>query len=201
MKKIVIITLCLIAVGFAAYFVISGNNNQIVDNPEEADTQSLNESDSNSKESITKDEKNDVTLSSDGEIIENNENNGTNSIDVATKDKEDEELEDKSLEDKNEDVVESNNDKGSSKDDEFYDTSTRDPFAEEQHKSDVPLVLIDKDGNEMESETVHWDEESGRGTLDPNGYIPEGLPPGAVFVAEITPEEEARLREEFGVGD
>lgn len=201
MKKIVIITLCLIAVGFAAYFVISGNNNQIVDNPEEADTQSLNESDSNSKESITKDEKNDVTLSSDGEIIENNENNGTNSIDVATKDKEDEELEDKSLEDKNEDVVESNNDKGSSKDDEFYDTSTRDPFAEEQHKSDVPLILVDKDGNEMESETVHWDEESGRGTLDPNGYIPEGLPPGAVFVAEITPEEEARLREEFGVGD
>lgn len=201
MKKIVIITLCLIAVGFAAYFVISGNNNQIVDNPEEADTQSLNESDSNSKESITKDEKNDVTLSSDGEIIENNENNGTNSIDVATKDKEDEELEDKSLEDKNEDVVESNNDKGSSKDDEFYDTSTRDPFAEEQHKSDVPLILIDKDGNEMEPETVYWDEESGRGTLDPNGYIPEGLPPGAVFVAEITPEEEARLREEFGVGD
>lgn len=201
MKKIVIITLCLIAVGFAAYFVISGNNNQIVDNPEEADTQSLNESDSNSKESITKDEKNDVTLSSDGEIIENNENNGTNSIDVATKDKEDEELEDKSLEDKNEDVVESNNDEGSSKDDEFYDTSTRDPFAEEQHKSDVPLVLIDKDGNEMEPETVYWDEESGRGTLDPNGYIPEGLPPGAVFVAEITPEEEARLREEFGVGD
>ena len=201
MKKIVIITLCLIAVGFAAYFVMSGNKNQIVDNPEEADAQSLNESDSNSKESITKDENNDVTLSSDGEIIENNGNNGTNSIDVATKDKEDEELDDKSLEDKNEDVVESNNDKGSSKDDEFYDTSTRDPFAEEQHKSDVPLVLIDKDGNEMEPETVHWDEESGRGTLDPNGYIPEGLPPGAVFVAEITPEEEARLREEFGVGD
>ena len=201
MKKIVIITLCLIAVGFAAYFVMSGNNNQIVDNPEEVDIESLNESDSNSKESIAIDENNDVTLSSDGEIIENNKNNGTNSIDVATKDKEDEELDDKSLEDKNKDVVESNNDKGSSKDDEFYDTSTRDPFAEEQHKSDVPLVLIDKDGNEMEPETVHWDEESGRGTLDPNGYIPEGLPPGAVFVAEITPEEEARLREEFGVGD
>lgn len=84
-------------------------------------------------------------------------------------------------------------------DDEFYDTSDRDPFAEEQHKSNVPLVLVDDKGNEMQPETVYWDEESGRGTLDPSGYIPEGLPPGAVFVSEITPEEEARLREEFNV--
>ena len=51
----------------------------------------------------------------------------------------------------------------------------------------------------MQPETVYWDEERGQGTLDPSGYIPEGLPPGAVFVTEITPEEEARLREEFNV--
>lgn len=85
------------------------------------------------------------------------------------------------------------------KEDEFYDTSDRDPFAEEQHKSDVPLVLIDKDGNQMEPETVYWDEESNRGTLDPSGYIPEGLPPGAVFVCEVDDDELERIKEEFGV--
>lgn len=103
---------------------------------------------------------------------------------------------------KQETIVNSNDDKTTEEkqnEDEFYDTSDRDPFAEEQHKTDVPLVLVDKDGNEMQPETVYWDEESGRGTLDPSGYIPEGLPPGAVFVSEITPEEEARLREEFNV--
>ena len=82
--------------------------------------------------------------------------------------------------------------------DEFYDTSDRDPFAEEQHKADVPLVLYDKDGNEAQPNEVYWDEESGRGTLDPGGYIPEGLPPGAVFVCEVDEEELERLKEEFG---
>lgn len=87
------------------------------------------------------------------------------------------------------------------KEDEFYDTSTRDPFAEEQHKSNVPLVLVDKDGNEREPETVYWDEERNQGTLDPNGYIPEGLPPGAVYVCDVTDEELERIKEEFHVGE
>lgn len=202
MKKIAVITLCSIAVVGVIYLAFAGKDNtETTNNPDKQDT-SLGVSDfsgtiQDNKEGVFVDANSGEIVIDEDESSEKT-NNSQNIANNKEKGENGTELEDKS---KESDENTLNNDKTSQNDDEFYDTSDRDPFAEEQHKSDVPLVLVDKDGNEMEPATVYWDEESGRGTLDPSGYIPEGLPPGAVFVAEITPEEEARLREEFGVGD
>lgn len=135
---------------------------------------------------------NEITNHTDSEII-NDGPKESEKEEISTVNNEVEDIETyENIEEESKEEIQQQND------DEFYDTSDRDPFAEEQHKSDVPLVLVDKDGNEMQPETVYWDEETGRGTLDPNGYIPEGLPPGAVFVCEVDDEEVARLKEEFG---
>ena len=201
-KKIIIITLCLIAVGFIPYLVVPKASDNIFNNPNKVDNQSSETSGSNKSEYINKDGSKDVASFNDVETVENAKDNSADSANKVEEkgNKKEEELSEKSLENKQENVAEAENGNSSQNDDEFYDTSDRDPFAEEQHKSNVPLVLVDKDGNEREPETVYWDE-SGRGTLDSDGYIPDNLPPGAVYVCEVDDDELARIKEEFGVGD
>lgn len=186
-----VLVVCLLSVGII-YATNSNDDNTSINssksNKEEKTSQSVSKNNLDSKEvneSINQEKANidneetKLSITSTTKVVVKNDKKEENKLQTEEEIKEDEEL-----------------DEG-----EIFDSTTKDPFAEDQHKSDVPLVLIDSDGNQREPETVYWNEEKNQGTLDPGGYIPDGLPPGAVYVCDVTDEELERIKEEFNVGE